>query len=101
MLCHFFAVQLYNYRVCPQGVCSINSSLLMMWVSVYNYGRFVFSFISFFHMAHAKVHIDQNEKLAMFGVTHVCAVDGYSGKIVGFATMARKNNALIYEHLYR
>lgn len=48
-----------------------------------------------------KVHIDQNEKLVMFGVTHVCAVDGYSGKIVGFATMTKKNNILIYEHLYR
>ena len=23
-----------------------------------------------------KVHIDQNEKLVLFGVTHVCAVDG-------------------------
>ena len=48
-----------------------------------------------------KVHIDQNEKLVMFGITHVCAVDGYSGKIVGFATMARKNNVLMYEHLFR
>ena len=47
-----------------------------------------------------KVHIDQNEKLVMFGVTHICAVDGYSGKIVGFATMPRKNNFLIYKHLY-
>ncbi len=47
-----------------------------------------------------KVHIDQNEKLVMFGITHVCAVDGYSGKIVGFATMAHKNNALIYQYLY-
>ena len=27
-----------------------------------------------------KVHIDQNEKLVLFGVTHVCAVDEYSGK---------------------
>lgn len=68
---------------------------------VYDYDRFVFSLLSFFLIPHVKVHIDQNEKLVMFGVTHVCAVDGYSGKIVGFATMARKNNALIYEHLYR
>ena len=37
-----------------------------------------------------KVHIDQNEKLVMFGITHVCAMDGFSGKIVAFATMARK-----------
>ena len=48
-----------------------------------------------------KLHIDQNEKLVLFGCTHVCAVDGYSGKIVGFAIMARKNNALIYQHLYK
>lgn len=47
-----------------------------------------------------KLHIDQNEKLVMYGATHVCAIDGFSGKIVGFATMVRKNNALIYEHLY-
>ena len=47
-----------------------------------------------------KVHIDQNEKLVMFGITHICAVDGYSGKIVAFATMARKNNKLIYQHVY-
>ena len=36
-----------------------------------------------------KLHIDQNEKCVMYGVTHVCAVDGYSGKI-GFITMPAK-----------
>ena len=46
-----------------------------------------------------QIHIDQNEKLVLFGVTHVCAVDGYSGMIVGFATFPVKNNALVYEHL--
>ena len=25
-----------------------------------------------------KVHIDQNEKLSMYGVTHISAIDGYS-----------------------
>ena len=52
-------------------------------------------------MPHEKFHIGQNEKLAMFAVTRVCAMDRYSGKIVGFATMTRKNSALIYEYLYR
>ena len=47
-----------------------------------------------------KLHIDQNEKLIMFGVTHVCAVDGLSGMIVGFVTMPIKNNVTIYEELY-
>ena len=47
-----------------------------------------------------KLHIDQNEKLVMFGATHVCAIDGYSKKIVGFAVLPRKNNMLIYKHLY-
>jgi hypothetical protein len=42
-----------------------------------------------------KIHIDQNEKLVMFGMTHICAIDGYSGKIVGFITMPIKNNILI------
>ena len=46
-----------------------------------------------------KLHIDQNEKLVMFGLTHVCAVDGHSGRIVGFVTMPIKN-ITIYECLY-
>ena len=37
----------------------------------------------------------------MFGVTHVCAVDGHSGRIVGFVMMPIKNNITIYECLYR
>ena len=48
-----------------------------------------------------KLHIDQNEKLAMYGVTHVCTRDGYSGMIVAFVTMPIKNNLEIYEHIYR
>ena len=42
-----------------------------------------------------KVHLDENEKLVMYGVTHVCAKDGYSGKVVGFITMPVKNNVEI------
>ena len=30
-----------------------------------------------------KLHIDQNEKLLMYGVTHIGAVDGFSRKIFG------------------
>ena len=48
-----------------------------------------------------KLHIDQNEKLVMFGVTHICAVDGYSGKNLSFVTMPIKNNVEIYQHLFR
>ena len=48
-----------------------------------------------------KIHYDQNKKLGMFGVVHVCARDGFSGKLVGHATMARKNNLVIYEEMYR
>lgn len=48
-----------------------------------------------------KIHIDQNEKLVMFGCTHICAVDGRSGMIVGFISMAIKNNILIYKDLFR
>ena len=48
-----------------------------------------------------KLHMDQNEKLAMHGLTEVSACDGYSGKIVAFATMPVKNNVLIYENVYR
>ena len=47
-----------------------------------------------------KIHVDQNEKLIMFGVTHVVAVDGYSGKIVAAVLMPIKNCVAIYEHVY-
>ena len=48
-----------------------------------------------------KLHVDQNEKLVMFGVTHIIAVDGYSSKIVAFTTMPVKNNLQIYDDIYR
>ena len=48
-----------------------------------------------------KLYMDQNEKLAMYGLTEVSACDGYSGKIVAFATMPVKSNVLIYENVYR
>ena len=48
-----------------------------------------------------KLHMDQNEKLAMFKITHVLAIDGYSSKIVSFKCMPVKNNLLIYENVYR
>ena len=48
-----------------------------------------------------KVHVDQNEKLAMYGVTHVVAVDGYSGRIVGAAIMPEKNAIDIYKSVFR
>jgi hypothetical protein len=48
-----------------------------------------------------KLHMDQNEKVVMFGVTHVCAMDGYIGKLVGFSTMPQKNNVVIYDDVYR
>ena len=37
-----------------------------------------------------KMHIDQNEKLVMYGATHVAVVDGYSGVILGLVTMPVK-----------
>ncbi len=48
-----------------------------------------------------KIHLDQNEKLVMYGITHVLAVDGYSRKIVGFITLPVKNAIAIYDLLLR
>ena len=45
-----------------------------------------------------KLHVDQNEKLVMYGVTHVVAHDGYSGMITGYTI---KNNLTIYEKMFR
>ena len=43
-----------------------------------------------------KLHVDQNEKLVYFGVTHVLFSDGYSRKIVADVTMPVKNPIIIY-----
>ena len=48
-----------------------------------------------------KLHADQNEKLVKYGVTHVAASDGYSGKLLGIISLPLKNNLTIYEDLYR
>ena len=42
----------------------------------------------------------QWNKLGMFRFAHVCAWDGFSGKIVEYATMAKKNRLVIYEEVY-
>ena len=47
-----------------------------------------------------KIHYNQNEKLAMYGIVHVGARDGYWGKIVGHATIAKKNSIIIYNEIY-
>ena len=48
-----------------------------------------------------KLHLDQNEKLRMYGVTHVIARDGFSGKVIGHLSMPVKNNVAIYEYIFR
>ena len=53
------------------------------------------------YRADYKLHVDQNEKLAMFSAPHVAGVDEFSSKVVGLVTMSVKNNVAIYEHLYR
>jgi len=48
-----------------------------------------------------KASYRSERKNVMFGVTHVCAVDGFSWKIVAFSTIPIKNNYIIYENVYR
>ena len=48
-----------------------------------------------------KLHLDQNEKIIQFGVTHVAASDGFSGKLLGIVSMPIKNPMLIYDDLFR
>ena len=48
-----------------------------------------------------KLHIDQNEKLVMYGITHVVAIDGHSRFIPAGSTMPVKNNKTIYERIFR
>ena len=78
-------------RVCPDGYQSrrtntINRTNPIRYSANY-YGH--------------KLHVDQNEKLATYGVTHVLARDGYSGKIVSYLTLPVKNNVAIYDQVFR
>lgn len=41
-----------------------------------------------------KLHIDQNEKLVMYGATHVAAIDGHSRFVVGAITLPIKTMEL-------
>ena len=47
-----------------------------------------------------KMNFDQNEKLLMYGVTHVIAIDGYS-RFITIYTMLVKRNVVIYEEVFR
>lgn len=78
-------------RVCPDGheACRSNT------INRVNPTRYQAKY--FGH----KLHVDQNEKLIEYGVTHVIARDGFSGKIVSYLTLPMKNNLAIYEHIYR
>ena len=48
-----------------------------------------------------KLHINQNEKIALYGVTHVTAIDGNSRFVLCGVTMSVKNNQKVYEKVYR
>ena len=78
-------------RVCPRG----HNARRTNSVNRLNPVRYAASY--FGH----KLHMDQNEKLITFGVTHVVARDGYSGMIVGYMTLPVKNNVAIYEEIFR
>ena len=48
-----------------------------------------------------KRHIDQSEKLVMYGVKHVLASDCHSRFIAAFLTIPIKDDAIIYGGVYR
>lgn len=47
-----------------------------------------------------KLHVDQNEKLIRYGVTHALAIDGFSRKVVGFLSLPQKNTVEICARLF-
>jgi len=46
------------------------------------------------------LHVDQNEKIEMYGVVYVAAIDGQSAFVVSCEVMPRKNNIKIYRDVY-
>lgn len=47
-----------------------------------------------------KLHLDKMKNSA-FGVPHVIARDGFSGKIVAYMTLPIKNNVAIYDGIFK
>ena len=47
-----------------------------------------------------KLHMNQNEKLERYSITHLAAIDGHSRMIVSWTTMPVKNNLIIYPDVY-
>ena len=45
--------------------------------------------------------MDQNEKLVVYGVKHILAIDCHSRLIAAFSTMSIKNDAIIYDEVYQ
>ena len=48
-----------------------------------------------------KAHMEQNEKMEMYGCTHVALIYGCSRYICRFITILTKNPILIYKYLFR
>ena len=48
----------------------------------------------------AQTSMDRNEKVVMYGVKHVLAIDCHSCFIAAFSTMRIKNHAIIYDEVY-
>ena len=48
-----------------------------------------------------KLHVNQNEKLEMYGVVHVVAIDGHSRFITCGAAMPMKSNKVIHAEAYK
>ena len=45
--------------------------------------------------------MDQNKKLVVYGVKHVIVIDCHSRFIAAFLIMPIKNEAIIYDEVYR
>ena len=70
-------------RVCPTGHAARMNTVNRMNPVRYYFGH--------------KLHLDKNEKLSAFGIIHVIARDGFSGKIV----LPIKNNVAIYDGIFK
>ena len=78
------------HQTLPLNSKEPNTSVICAQMLVFQY-----YLISYF------LNIDQNERLVRYGVTHVGAADGFSGKILNIVTMPLKNPIVIYDTLYR
>lgn len=85
-MCHstLFIIKIHNEYCWILSICNLINSVLFQGARNLNPVPYNAEYVGF------KLHMDQNEKLCMFGVTHEIAIDGFGKKNCWMLHLANK-----------